>query len=89
MPAGPDETHNHAAGEATEHVMANSSSKTDNNASTHPLHQKEEPKGDKVKFIHHQAQPGPAVPKDFNAQEEGTKEERKAKADALNKGSKM
>ncbi|TVY48240.1 hypothetical protein LCER1_G008286 [Lachnellula cervina] len=85
MPAGPDETHNHAAGEATEHVMANSSSKTDNNASTHPLHKKEAPKGDKVQFRDHQAHPGPAVPKDFNAQEEGTKEERKAKADALNK----
>ncbi|TVY35672.1 hypothetical protein LOCC1_G006732 [Lachnellula occidentalis] len=88
MPAGPDETHNHAAGEATEHVMDNSSSKTDNNASTHPLHGKAEPKGDKVQFIHHQ-QPGPTVPKDFTAQEEGTKEERKAKADALNKGPKM
>lgn len=37
------------------------------------------------KFAAHQAHPGPAVPKDFNAQEEGTKEERRAKAEALNK----
>ncbi|KAM0333595.1 hypothetical protein ACHAQA_002260 [Verticillium albo-atrum] len=33
----------------------------------------------------HQAAPGPAVPKDFSAQEEGTKEERRAKAAELNK----
>ncbi|WYZ39272.1 hypothetical protein EsH8_III_001186 [Colletotrichum jinshuiense] len=37
------------------------------------------------KFAAHQAHPGPAIPKDFNAQEEGTKEERRAKAEALNK----
>ncbi|KAK1590862.1 uncharacterized protein LY79DRAFT_553367 [Colletotrichum navitas] len=37
------------------------------------------------KFSAHQAHPGPAIPKDFNAQEEGTKEERRAKAEALNK----
>ncbi|KAE9568162.1 hypothetical protein CGCF415_v004438 [Colletotrichum fructicola] len=37
------------------------------------------------KFAAHQAHPGPAVPKDFNAQEEGTKGERRAKAEALNK----
>jgi hypothetical protein len=85
MPAGPDETDNHASGAATEHVMKNSSSKTDNNASTHPIHDQGEPKGDKVEFRHHEAHPGPAIPKDFSAQEEGTKEERKAKAEALNK----
>lgn len=42
-------------------------------------------KGDKVQFIYHQANPGPAVPKDFNAKEEGTKEERQAKTKELNK----
>ncbi|TVY60766.1 hypothetical protein LSUE1_G008431 [Lachnellula suecica] len=89
MPAGPDETDNHPTGAGTEHVAKNASSKTESNASTHPLHGQGEPKGDKVEFIHHQAQPGPAVPKDFNAQEEGTKEERKAKAEALNKKSRI
>ncbi|KAF4630935.1 hypothetical protein G7Y89_g7207 [Cudoniella acicularis] len=85
MPAGPDETDNHPTGAVTEHVMKNSSSKTDSYASDHPLHGQGEPKGDKVEFRYHQAQPGPAVPKDFNAPEEGTKEERKAKAETLNK----
>lgn len=42
-------------------------------------------KGDKVEFRYHQAHPGPAVPKDFSAKEEGTKEERQAKAKELNK----
>lgn len=37
------------------------------------------------KFQAHQAQPGPAIPKQFNAPEEGTKEERRAKAQELNK----
>ncbi|KAK1768830.1 hypothetical protein QBC33DRAFT_533828 [Phialemonium atrogriseum] len=36
-------------------------------------------------FEHHKAAPGPAVPKDFNVAQEGTKEERKAKAQELNK----
>ncbi|KAF9879408.1 hypothetical protein CkaCkLH20_02951 [Colletotrichum karsti] len=50
--------------------------------STQPIEQKgpADPK-----FAAHQAHPGPAVPKDFNAQEEGTKEERRAKAEELNK----
>merc|ERR1711964_749921 len=46
-------------------------------------HDQGEPKGDKVEFIH--AQPGPAVPKEFNVQQEGTKEERAAKTQELNK----
>jgi hypothetical protein len=85
MPAGPDETGNHPTGSATEHAAKNTSSKTESNASTHSIHDQGEPKGDKVDIRYHQAHPGPAVPKDFNAQQEGTKEERKAKADALNK----
>lgn len=86
MPAGPDETDHHKPGAATEHVMKNSSSKTESNASTHPLHgNSEPPKGDKVEFRDHQAHPGPAVPKDFNAQQEGTREERRERAEALNK----
>merc|ERR1712225_74409 len=60
MPAGPDETDNHAPGAATEHTAKHASFKTESNASTHPLHDQGEPKGDKVEFIH--AQPGPAVP---------------------------
>ncbi|KAH6679441.1 hypothetical protein B0J14DRAFT_614623 [Halenospora varia] len=85
MPAGPDETDNHPVGAATEHVMKDGSSKTDSNASTHPLHNQGPPKGEKVEIRHHQANPGPAVPKDFEAKQEGTKEERRAKAEALNK----
>merc|ERR1711939_766116 len=73
MPAGPDETDNHAPGAATEHTAKHASSKTETNASTHPLH----------------AQPGPAVPKEFNVQQEGTKEERAAKTQELNKESKI
>ena len=83
MPAGPDETDNHAPGAATEHTAKHASSKTESNASTHPLHDQGEPKGDKVEFIH--AHPGPAVPKEFNVQQEGTKEERAAKTQELNK----
>ncbi|KAI6369455.1 hypothetical protein MCOR25_004412 [Pyricularia grisea] len=33
----------------------------------------------------HSAHPGPAIPQDFNVTEEGTKEERRAKAQELNK----
>lgn len=36
-------------------------------------------------FQAHTAHPGPAIPKDFNVKEEGTKEERRAKAQELNK----
>jgi len=64
--------------------MKNASSKTDSNASDHPLHH-QEPKGDKVEIRHHQANPGPVIPNEINAEQEGTKEERRAKAEALNK----
>ncbi|KAL8387260.1 hypothetical protein RB595_010040 [Gaeumannomyces hyphopodioides] len=42
---------------------------------------------DKVKsaFQPHNAHPGPVQPKNFDAPEEGTKEERRAKAQELNK----
>ncbi|KAK4155129.1 hypothetical protein C8A00DRAFT_32022 [Chaetomidium leptoderma] len=33
----------------------------------------------------HSANPGPAIPKEFNIKEEGTKEERRAKKEELNK----
>lgn len=49
--------------------------------STQPI---EENKGIDPKTAHTQAAPGPAIPKDFNAQQEGTKEERRAKAVAMN-----
>jgi hypothetical protein len=39
----------------------------------------------KAAFQAHSANPGPAVPKEFNVQEEGTKEERRKKAEELNK----
>jgi outer membrane receptor for ferrienterochelin and colicin len=85
MPAGPDETDNHPVGAAVEHVVRDGSSKTESNASTHPMHQKEPPKGDKVEFRYHEANPGPIVPDNFSAQQEGTKQERQAKARELNK----
>jgi hypothetical protein len=85
MPAGPDEYDNLPKGTATEQVARNGSSKTDTNASSHPIHGSGEPKGDKVEFRHHQANPGPVIPQEINAQQEGTKEERMAKAKQLNK----
>lgn len=39
----------------------------------------------KAAFQAHSANPGPAIPKEFHVQEEGTKEERRAKAQELNK----
>ena len=85
MPAGPDETDNHTSGSITEHVGKNASSKTESTASDHPMHHEGEPKGDKVEFRHHQANPGPVFPTEINAQQEGTKEERRAKAQEMNK----
>lgn len=80
MPAGPDETDHTAL------VAKTASSKTESNASSHPLHQQETPKGEQVQFIHHQAQPGPAESdKLAGVQQEGTKAEREAKAKELNK----
>lgn len=84
MPAQ-DETHQQSNTSMTEQVAKNPSSKTDSGASDHAAHQSEGSKGDKVEIRHHQANPGPAIPKDFNIQEEGTKEERRAKAEEMNK----
>lgn len=84
MPAGPDENDNHRSGSITEHVSKNATSKTESNASTHPMHDTEPKKGDKVQFIHHEANPGPVQSDDLPGHE-GTKEERRAKAEALNK----
>jgi len=39
----------------------------------------------KSAFQAHSANPGPAIPKEFNVPEEGTKEERRAKAQEMNK----
>jgi hypothetical protein len=85
MPAGSDENDNLPKGSGTEHVARDASSKTESTASSHPIHGREAPKGDKVEFRHHQANPGPVLPKEINAQQEGTKEERMAKAKELNK----
>jgi len=85
MPAGPDEFDNSPTGAGTENVGKNASSKTESSASTHPIHNAGEPKGEKVEFRHHQANPGPVLPGEINAQQEGTKEERMAKARELNK----
>lgn len=40
---------------------------------------------EQVQIEHHKANPGPAIPKDFSAQQEGTKEERQKRAQELNK----
>lgn len=86
MPAGPDETDNHVKGGPTEHAAKNASSKTESNASTHPLHHEGEPKGDKVEFRYHGANPGPVSSDELkNIPQEGTKDERMAKAKELNK----
>lgn len=85
MPAGSEERDTFPKGAATEEVAKNASSKTESTASNHPLHQKEEPKGEKVNFLHHKANPGPVLPAEINAKQEGTKEERMAKAKELNK----
>lgn len=83
MPAGPDETDNHQTGALHEQVMKNPSSKTDSNASDHHHHADAETglggKGDKVQF-----RQGPAQPDKIDAGEEGTKEERREKAQAMN-----
>ena len=76
MPGGPENI--------TQQVSKDASSKTETTASDHPIHQGGETKGEKVRFRHHEANPGPVIPKDFNVQQEGTKEERQAKAQALN-----
>lgn len=85
MPAGPDETDNHPSGSITEQVAKNPTSKTESTASDHPVHGDDNQQGDKVQFRYHEAHPGPAIPKDFNVKEEGTREERRAKAEELNK----
>ncbi|KAI9730142.1 MAG: hypothetical protein M1818_008236 [Claussenomyces sp. TS43310] len=85
MPAGPDEQDTTPAGSITEQVASNPSSKTESSASDHPLHDDAKSKDEKVNFLHHKANPGPAIPKDFSAKEEATKEERQARAQELNK----
>jgi hypothetical protein len=84
MPAGPEETDNHPAGSITEQIAKNPTSKTESTASDHPHHTEDNTKGEQVQFRHHEANPGPAVPKDFNVKEEGTKAERQARTAALN-----
>ena len=86
MPAGSDEYDNHPAGSITEQIAKDPSSKTESTtASSHPAHNNPEPKGEQVKIQHHQANPGPAIPKDFQVQQEGTKEDRVKRAAELNK----
>ncbi|KAL2172645.1 hypothetical protein VTG60DRAFT_4765 [Thermothelomyces hinnuleus] len=52
-------------------------------AENKPLHKATD--GIKKAFQAHSANPGPAIPKEFNVPEEGTKEERRAKAKEMNK----
>lgn len=87
MPAGPDETDNHQTGSITEQIAKNPSSKTDSQASEHHHHKDAETglggKGDKVQF-----RQGPVQPDTIDAKEEGTKDERKEKAQQMNSVSK-
>lgn len=85
MPAGSEERDSVPKGAGTEHVVRDGSSKTESTASSHPIHDRGEPKGDKVDIRYHKANPGPVLPAEINAQQEGTKEERLAKAKELNK----
>jgi len=88
MPAhSSEETHQHESGDIHQHIAENASSKTESTASDHPMHRQPEPKGEQVKFIHHQANPGPAIPQDQlkDVPQEGTRDERRARAEALNK----
>jgi hypothetical protein len=85
MPAGSEERDNFPNGAATDRVARDPSSKTESTASSHPIHNIGERKGDKVEFLHHKANPGPVLPAEINAQQEGTKEERMEKAKELNK----
>ncbi|KAK3938404.1 hypothetical protein QBC46DRAFT_355870 [Diplogelasinospora grovesii] len=63
------------------------SSKSNQQEKKRPAHEgvQNMAEGVKAKFEHHKAMPGPAIPQNFSAQEEGTKEERRAKAQELNK----
>lgn len=93
MPAGPsDETDQNKPGQITEKIAKEHSSKTESNASSHPAHKNannpaEGSIGDKVQFRDHAANPGPQVvePKEFNVQQEGSREDRKKREDELNK----
>ncbi len=85
MPAGPEETDNHPKGAITEQIAKNPSSKTDSTASTHPAHNEDLTAGQKEAFQATGANPGPVVSQDVNVQQEGTKEERRKKAEEMNK----
>jgi hypothetical protein len=86
MPVTPsEETEQHAPGAITDELARQHSSKTESTASGHPVHTQPERKGEPVQFQYHKATPGPVIPQDFTAQEEGTKEERRRRGEELNK----
>jgi hypothetical protein len=62
------------------------SSKPDSTTSSHSnsYHHDNTPHGEKVQFVH-QANPGPVILENFEVPQEGTEEERMAKAAAMNK----
>lgn len=68
----------------TDQVAQNPSSNTESTASEHQHHHEGE-KGAKASAMDHRAHPGPAIPKEFNVQQEGTKEERMKRMEELNK----
>jgi hypothetical protein len=84
MLAGSEGRDNFPKSAATERVASDASSKTESTASHH-IHNKGKGKGDRVEFLHHKANPGPVLPAEISAQQEGTKEERMAKAKEMNK----
>jgi len=84
MPAGPEETDNHPKGAITEQIAKNPSSNTESTASSHPAHNGGVTAGQKKAFEATGANPGPVVSEGVNVQQEGTKEERRKKAEEMN-----
>ncbi|PQE05046.1 hypothetical protein CJF30_00004869 [Rutstroemia sp. NJR-2017a BBW] len=84
MPAETDGSGERTTTSITDQIGKSGSSKTESTASDHPIHQDDEPKGDKVEFRQHAANPGPVVPNSMPEQE-GSKEDRQAKTAELNK----
>ena len=89
---GSEETDHSKPGEITEKIAKDPSSKTPTTASDHPAHQntattaEDQGKvGDKVQFRDHEANPGPAIVKEVNVPQEGSREDRNKKAAELNK----
>jgi len=83
MPTGPEETDDHQKGAITEQIAKNPSSNTESTASSHPNHDDDLTAGQKEAFRASSANPGPVI-SHVNVQQEGSKEERRKKAEEMN-----